>query len=104
MQAVDTREVWNRSQEVAMSTTTSTQQQERQGRPEPGGYALDVSHSAVEFVARHLMISKVRGRFSDFDGVINVAEVPEESSVDVTIKAASVDSADSRRDEDLRSP
>src|SRR5438874_4076025 len=90
--------------EAVMSTTTITQQQERQGVPEPGTYALDVSHSAVEFVARHLMISKVRGRLADFDGVIHVAEAPEESSVEVTINPASVDSADTRRDEHLRSP
>src|SRR5437764_851873 len=63
-----------------MSTTTITQQQERHDLPEPGRYGLDVSHSAVEFVARHLMISKVRGRLADFDGVIHLAEVPEASS------------------------
>ena len=86
-----------------MSTISINREQERQDLPEPGSYALDVAHSAVEFVARHLMISKVRGRFTDFAGVIHLAQVPEESSVEVTIGAASVDSADSRRDEHLRS-
>jgi polyisoprenoid-binding protein YceI len=72
--------------------------------PHPGTYELDRGHSGVEFVARHLMISKVRGRFSDFGGRIRIAEAPEQSSVEVTVQAASVDSGDPKRDEHLRSP
>ncbi|MBA3655282.1 MAG: YceI family protein, partial [Actinobacteria bacterium] len=62
------------------------------------------SHTAVEFVARHLMISKVRGTFTDVSGDITIAERPEDSSVEVTIAAASVNSGESARDEHLRSP
>jgi polyisoprenoid-binding protein YceI len=72
--------------------------------PEAGTYALDKSHTTVEFVGRHLMITKVRGRFTDFDGKIVIGESPEESSVDVTIDAASVNSGDDKRDGHLRSP
>ena len=72
--------------------------------PHPGTYELDRGHSGVEFVARHLMISKVRGRFAEFDGRIDIAEVPQDSSVEVTVQAASVDSGEPTRDGHLRSP
>ena len=58
--------------------------------PAAGSYALDVSHSQVGFAVRHLMVSKTRGRFSDFAGVIEIAENPLESSVSVTIQTGSV--------------
>lgn len=72
--------------------------------PLPGTYALDTAHTTIEFVGRHLMITKVRGRFTDFSGQIVIGEAPEDSSVDVTIQAASVDSSDEKRDGHLRSP
>ncbi|MDQ3980933.1 MAG: YceI family protein [Actinomycetota bacterium] len=71
--------------------------------PEAGIYEIDPAHSAVEFVARHLMLTKVRGRFGRFEGTINVAEEPFRSSVDVVIDAASVDTGDEKRDGHLRS-
>jgi polyisoprenoid-binding protein YceI len=70
--------------------------------PEPGVYKIDSSHSMVEFVARHLMVTKVRGRFTDFGGEIVVGDSPEDSSVNVTIQAASIDSGEAKRDEHLR--
>jgi polyisoprenoid-binding protein YceI len=72
--------------------------------PAPGKYDIDAAHSSVEFIGRHLMITKVRGRFPDVSGTINIAEVPEESSVDVEIQVASVDTGQEQRDEHLRSP
>ena len=72
--------------------------------PAPGTYTIDTSHSSVEFVGRHLGLSKVRGRFTKFGGQIQIAEVPQESSVEVDVDVASVESADARRDEHLRSP
>jgi polyisoprenoid-binding protein YceI len=71
--------------------------------PAPGDWKIDPAHSTVDFVGRHLMVSKVRGRFADLDGVIHVAENPAESSVEVTIQTASVDSRDPQRDAHLRS-
>jgi polyisoprenoid-binding protein YceI len=59
--------------------------------PVPGTYAIDASHSAVEFAVRHLGPAKVRGRFSAFDGVIEIADRPEESKVTVDIDLASID-------------
>ena len=70
--------------------------------PQAGTYEIDPSHSAVEFVGRHLMLTKVRGRFGRFEGAITVADDPLQSSAHVTIDAASVDTGDQNRDEHLR--
>jgi polyisoprenoid-binding protein YceI len=71
--------------------------------PAVGTYALDASHSQVGFAVRHLMVSKTKGRFSDFAGTVNIAENPLESSVSVTIQTNSVDTRDEQRDGHLRS-
>lgn len=68
-------------------------------------YALDKSHSTVEFIVRHLMISKVRGRFAAFEGQIELAagnDVPQ--AIRATIDAASIDTRDDKRDAHLKSP
>ena len=57
--------------------------------PEPGTWEIDVAHSQVSFVVRHLMVSKVRGRFGKFSGTIVVAENHQDSKVEATIDAAS---------------
>jgi polyisoprenoid-binding protein YceI len=71
--------------------------------PAPGTYVLDPAHTHVGFVARHMMVSKVRGRFTKFDGRVLVAENATDSSVEVSIDAASVDTREEQRDADLRS-
>jgi len=85
------------------ATATLTREHHGSVLPGPGVYDIDAKHTAVEFVARHLMISRVRGRFEDVAGVITVAEVPEESSVEVTVGAASVSTGETQRDAHLRS-
>jgi polyisoprenoid-binding protein YceI len=72
--------------------------------PEAGAWSLDTAHTAVSFVARHLMISKVRGRFNQAAGSVTIAERPEDSSVDVVIGAVSIDTGNDMRDNHLRSP
>jgi polyisoprenoid-binding protein YceI len=72
--------------------------------PAPGAWQIDPVHTSVEFVARHLMVSKVRGRFSGVEGAIHVADTPADSRVEVTIDPASVESGDEKRDAHLRSP
>ena len=72
--------------------------------PRPGVFEIDPDHSAVRFVARHIGMSKVYGRFNRFQGRIRIAEPFEESSVDVVIDAASVDTNVEARDTHLRSP
>ena len=88
------------------STSTSTKELTREVNglvlPASGTFVLDKSHTEVGFVARHLMVSKVRGRFTDFDGSLVVAENPAESSVEVTIQAASIDTHDDARDNHVR--
>lgn len=84
-------------------TTTSGTVTTTSQVPETGTYEIDPSHSSVGFAARHLMVSKVRGQFTSFSGAITVADPPEQSSVEVTIDAASIDTADAKRDEHLRS-
>jgi polyisoprenoid-binding protein YceI len=84
-----------------MSTTPSTA---LRNAPAAGSYALDQSHSHVSFSARHLMITKVRGRFPVTAGHLDIAEDPTQSSVVATIDVSAVDSGDPKRDEHLRSP
>ena len=69
--------------------------------PPPGEYLLDPAHTTVEFVARH-MLTKVRGRFTDFDGTIAVGETPEDSSVRVAVRTGSVTTNEEQRDAHLR--
>ncbi|HZQ28216.1 MAG TPA: YceI family protein [Acidimicrobiales bacterium] len=71
--------------------------------PEAGTYVIDPAHSAVEFVVRHLGLAKVRGRFTEFQGVIEIGEDPFESSTRVTIDASSIDTGNADRDAHLRS-
>jgi polyisoprenoid-binding protein YceI len=71
--------------------------------PAVGTYAIDTAHSTVEFVARHMMVSKVRGRFGEFSGAITIAEDPDQSHVEVTIDAGSISTGNPDRDGHLRS-
>ncbi len=71
--------------------------------PAPGTYAVDASHSSVDFSVRHLMVSKVRGSFQVPSGTIVIGDNPFDSSVVATIDAASVHTRDAKRDEHLRS-
>jgi polyisoprenoid-binding protein YceI len=86
-----------------VSVQTATKEWEGVEVPAAGTWRIDRSHSTVGFVARHLMVAKVRGRFGEFDGVLRVAERPEDSTVEVTIDASSIDTRDQKRDEHLRS-
>jgi len=65
-------------------------------------YAIDKAHSEATFQVRHL-VTRVRGRFTDFEGLVEYDEQdPERSSVNVTIQATSVDTGDATRDTHLR--
>ena len=68
-------------------------------------WVIDNSHSHVHFTARHMMISKVRGSFETFSGTVQFdEETPANSSVDVQIEAASIQTRDEKRDGHLTSP
>lgn len=66
-------------------------------------YAIDGAHSSVGFTVRHMVVSKVRGSFTEIKGSIQYdSEDVTKSSVSVTIPAESVNTANSDRDEHLR--
>ena len=68
-----------------------------------GNYTLDASHTRIGFVARHAMVTKVRGSFNDFEGSAVVdGDNPEKSSAKVVIKTASIDTRNEQRDGHLR--
>lgn len=69
----------------------------------PGVWNVDPSHSTVGFTARHLMVTKVRGRFSAFGGSLTIADEPLASSVSATVEMASVSTGDDGRDAHLKS-
>ncbi|NHA69742.1 YceI family protein [Phycicoccus flavus] len=79
-----------------MSTTTLT-------GLTAGTWTVDPTHSEVGFVARHLMVSKVRGAFTDVQGTVVVGEDLADSTAEVTIKTASVATGTPDRDAHLRS-
>jgi polyisoprenoid-binding protein YceI len=69
-----------------------------------GDYVLDAAHSRLGFVARHAMVTKVRGGFKEFEGTAHLdAEHPQESTASVVIDAKSIDTGNEDRDAHLRS-
>lgn len=71
--------------------------------PPPGAWTIDPAHSRVAATAQHLGISSVHGRFTELRGRIEVAEVPEKSTVEAVIVAASIDTGSEMRDRHIRS-
>jgi len=69
-----------------------------------GTWGFDKTHTALTFIARHMMVTKVRGTFPAFDGSVEVAEDPADSKVNVTIETASVTTGSADRDAHLISP
>ena len=68
-------------------------------------WVIDSAHSEINFSARHMMISTVRGRFEKFSGTVNFDEAePARTTVDVQIEAASVNTKEAQRDGHLKSP
>ncbi len=78
-----------------MSTETIT-------LPKTGTYAIDPAHTEVGFVSRHLIGTKVRGRFTDVVGTFTVAEPIENSRLEATVQAASIHTGQEQRDDHLR--
>ncbi len=65
---------------------------------------IDTAHSGINFSIRHMVVAKVRGRFSKFTGTVNLDDADfTRSTVDVTIDASSIDTGTAQRDEHLRS-
>jgi polyisoprenoid-binding protein YceI len=69
-----------------------------------GAYLIDPAHTRIGFMARHAMVTKVRGAFNDFTGAAHLdGENLNRSTVEVTIQARSIDTRNSGRDAHLRS-
>src|SRR4051812_29722252 len=84
-------------QGASMSTTTELSNL-------TGNYTIDPTHSRIGFVARHAMVTKVRGSFNEFEGSGYFdASNPAASQIELTIKTASIDTRNPDRDAHLRS-
>jgi polyisoprenoid-binding protein YceI len=68
-----------------------------------GTWTIDPVHSEVSFIVRHMMVSKVRGRFDKFEGTIITAPNPLQSSVTATVDLSSVNTGEPNRDNHIRS-
>ena len=68
-----------------------------------GTWTVDPVHSEVSFVVRHMMVSKVRGRFDKFEGSIETAPDPLQSTVSATVDLSSVNTGNETRDNHIRS-
>lgn len=84
-------------------TTTATRTVNGVEFPAPGTWTIDPGHAEVAFIGRHFGLTKVRGRFTGIDGTVHVADDITDSTIDVTIDMATVESGDAARDEHLRS-
>src|SRR6266508_6286887 len=95
---------YKRGHEMTDTKETTAQGREYQGVsiPPAGTYELDVVHTVVGFVARH-MLSKVRGQFTDFSGRIEVSKSPQDSQVEVEVKTKSITTHTEKRDQHLMS-
>jgi polyisoprenoid-binding protein YceI len=89
--------------QTTTTTTIPTRTVDGVEVPTAGTYSIDASHSHVGFSVRHVMVAKTKGRFGDVAGTITIADDPLQSSVEVEIQTASVDTRDQGRDEHLRS-
>ncbi len=70
-----------------------------------GDYILDPAHTRVGFSARHAMVTKVRGQFDEFEGSAHIdTATPADSTVSITIQAASVTTGQAQRDGHLKTP
>jgi len=88
---------------MAQQALTVLRSYDRREIPVAGTYGIDPSHTSVEFVGRHLMITKVRGRFPDVSGTITIDDDPALSHVEVVLEVATVDTGNADRDNHLRS-
>src|SRR6266566_729875 len=68
-----------------------------------GTWSIDPTHTEVGFSVRHMMVSKVRGRFRTFSGQIVTGEDPLDSSVTAEIGLSSIDTGHEQRDNHIRS-
>lgn len=81
-----------------MSTETATRSE-----IETGTWTLENQHTKLGFMAKHLMVTKVRGHFDQYEGTVEIADDVVDSKIEVTIDAASINTGAEDRDQHLRS-
>ena len=88
-----------------MSTTSTAPTRTHDGQviPSAGVWEIDPGHTDLAFTGRHFMVTKVRGRFTDVSGRVVIAHDMADSSVEVDIDMASVESGSQVRDDHIRS-
>jgi polyisoprenoid-binding protein YceI len=87
-----------------MSIAELTREFEGSTIPAPGTYVFDPAHTSVSFWVRHMMVAKVRGHFAPPAGEFVIAANPLDSSVEVEIDAATIETGEPNRDGHLKSP
>lgn len=88
--------------DIKPQTSTNLRVVDGVALPAAGTYVIDPTHTRISFVARHLMVTKVRGSFGEYSGTITVGEDAKSSTAEATIKTASVDTGTADRDAHLR--
>jgi polyisoprenoid-binding protein YceI len=89
---------------MASVLESTTRTYDRVEFPAAGIWVLDPTHTRVDFEARHLMVAKVKGRFAGPEGVLAIAEDPTQSTAQLTVAAATIDTGVEQRDVHLKSP
>ncbi|MCZ6566760.1 MAG: YceI family protein [Actinobacteria bacterium] len=84
--------------------TSTTEVQRTIHFPPQGDWALDPDHTVAGFVGRYLMLTKVPGKFNGVSGMIHIANDPEESWMEESLKTASITTDHDDRDKHLKSP
>ena len=69
-----------------------------------GRWRIDAAHSSVRFSVKHMGIANVRGKFSEFEGTLEMKESLADCRAFGTVKVASIDTGEPQRDDHLRSP
>jgi polyisoprenoid-binding protein YceI len=75
---------------------------EGQSVPVPGDWVIDQGHSSLAFEARHMVVTRMRGRFRNFSGEIHIGQTSEDSWVDLSIDSSSLDTTNDAADESLK--
>ncbi len=91
------------SNTTTRETASPTRSIDGHDLPTSGRWDIDPGHTDLAFIGRHFMVTKVRGRFTDVTGSITIAERLADSSVNVSINMASVESGSAARDEHIKS-
>ena len=91
------------SNTTTRETASPTRSIDGHDLPTSGRWDIDPGHTDLAFIGRHFMVTKVRGRFTDVTGSVTIAERLADSSVNVSINMASVESGSAARDEHIKS-